>query len=333
MPLKTLKKRRSLIALTLATGTLMFGHALPVHSQTESWPKQTIRIVVPFAPGGNTDIVGRVLAEQLGKDLGVSVVVDNRAGATGIIGTNYVVDQPADGYTFLLSTISITISPHIYKSMPSDIVSRLAPVSHVTTVPKVLVVHPSLPVNSVAELVEHAKKQQKPMTYGSSGIGSAHHLSGELFRLHYGLNLTHVPYKGGAPAANDLAGGQIDMVFDDVPPANPFIQAGRFKALAVSSDKRSPLLPDVPTIGEAGAAGAMVEPWYGILAPRDTPKDIIQAMDKAVEKVVKSEAFQKRILEMGGVPSYKNTAEFSEFIVSENKRWGEVVKTAGIEPQ
>lgn len=328
------QSRRGVVAVLASFAAAgLLTTATPAFSQSTSWPQQAIRIVVPFAPGGNTDIVGRVLAEQLSKDLGVAVVIDNRAGATGIIGTNYVVDQPADGYTFLLSTISITISPHIHKSMPADIVSRLSPVSQVTTVPKVLVVHPSLPVTSVAELVEYSKSQDKPVTYGSSGVGSAHHLSGELFRLHYGLNMTHVPYKGGAPAANDLMGGQIEMVFDDIPPAHPYIQAGRMKALAVSSDMRSPLLSDVPTISEEGAEGAMVEPWYGVLAPGGTPEEIVKSMDAAIGKVVESDQFQKRILEMGGVPAYKSTKEFSEFIQRENERWGEVVRKAGIQPQ
>lgn len=324
-------RRAMLMALAGLIGTGLF--APKSFAQASVWPQQPIRIVVPFPAGGNTDTVGRVLAEYLSEDLQVPVIVDNRPGATGIIGTNFVVGQPGDGYTFLLTTISITISPHVYKSMPADIVSHFAPVSMVTAVPKVLVVHPSLPVNSVAELVEYAKKQDKLMTYGSSGVGSAHHLSGELFALHYGIKLEHVPYKGGSPAMNDLMGGQIDMVFDDVPPANPFIQSGRLKALAVSSTERAALLPDVPTIGEAGADGAMVEPWYGVLAPRDTSERIIQAMDAAVGRVVNGKPFQRKILEMGGIPLYKSTSEFSQFIADENDRWGKVAKEANITPQ
>lgn len=297
------------------------------------WPTGPIRLVVPFAPGGNTDIVGRLLADGLTKSLGVPVVVENRAGATGIIGTNYVVGEPADGYTFLLSTISITISPHIFTSMPTDIASRLAPVSLVTAVPKVLVVNPALPVNSLAELVAYAKKQDKPLTYGSSGIGSAHHLSGELFKFQQNIALTHVPYKGGAPATNDLIGNQIDMVFDDVPPAYPYVQAGRLKALAVSSDTRSPLLPKVPTIEEAGFKGSIVEPWYGVLAPGKTPRDVVLAMDSAIRDVVQGEQFHDKVVQMGGIPLYKDTAEFTRFIADENRKWGEVITHAGIPKQ
>lgn len=297
------------------------------------WPTGPVRLVVPFPPGGNTDIVGRLLADGLTKQLGVPIVVENRAGATGIIGTNYVVGEPPDGYTFLLSTISITISPHIFSSMPADITSKLAPVSLVTAVPKVLVVNPSLPVGSVAELVAYAKKQPDPLTYGSSGIGSAHHLSGELFKSQQNIPLMHVPYKGGAPATNDLLGNQIDMVFDDVPPAHPYVQAGRLKALAVSSDTRSPLLPDVPTIEEAGFKGSMVEPWYGVFAPGKTPDSVINSMSKAIGDVVRSEAFQDKIVQMGGIPMYKDTAEFTRFIADEDRKWGDVVKQAGIPKQ
>lgn len=297
------------------------------------WPTGPIRLVVPFAPGGNTDIVGRLLADGLTKSLGVPVVVENRAGATGIIGTNYVVGEPADGYTFLLSTISITISPHIFSSMPADIASRLAPVALVTAVPKVLVVNPALPVDSVAELVAYAKKQAKPMTYGSSGIGSAHHLSGELFKFQQNIALTHVPYKGGAPATNDLIGNQIDIVFDDVPPAYPYVQAGRLKALAVSSDARSPLLPDVPTIEEAGFKGSIVEPWYGVFAPGKTPDAIVLAMDSAIREVVQGSPFNEKIVQMGGIPLYKDAAAFTRFIADENRKWGEIVQHAGIPKQ
>ena len=308
---------------------LSWGSAL----HAANWPTGPIRIVVPFAAGGNTDIVGRLLADGLTKSLGVPIVVENRAGATGIIGTNYVAGESADGNTFLLSTISITISPHIFSSMPADITSRLAPVSLVTAVPKVLVVNPSMPVNSVAELVAYAKKQDKPLTYGSSGIGSAHHLSGELFKWQQNVALTHVPYKGGAPATNDLLGNQIDMVFDDVPPAYPFVQAGRLKALAVSSTTRSPLLPDVPTIEEAGFKDSIVEPWYGIFAPGKTPVAIVAAMDSAVRNVVEGREFHDKVVQMGGIPLYKDTAEFTQFIADENKKWGEVVKHANIPKQ
>ena len=316
-------------------GAALLALSFFAHAQAPSaaWPSGTIRLVVPFAPGGNTDIVGRLLADGLGKKLGVPVVVENRAGATGIIGANYVIGEPPDGYTFLLSTISITISPHIFSNVPADLVSRLAPVSQVTAVPKVLVVNPKLPVNSVAELVAYAKKQQTPLTYGSSGIGSAHHLSGELFRTQQGIELTHVPYKGGAPALNDLMGGMIHMVFDDVPPSYSFLQSGRLKALAVSSEQRSPLLPDVPTIAEAGYPGSMVEPWYGVLAPAATPREIVAAMDKAIGEVVRGGEFHDKVVQMGGIPQYKDTAEFTRFIASEDRKWGKVVQDAGIPRQ
>src|SRR5690625_168340 len=211
---------KSIVFLFLFVSGVFFIFSRASAASTVDWPSKAIRIVVPFPPGGNTDIVGRVLAEQLGQKLSVPVLVENRPGATGFIGTNYVIGQPSDGYTFLLSTISITISPHIYTSIPDDILSLLTPVSMVTTVPKVLVVRPGLPVSTVSELVEYAKEKNEPLTYGSSGIGSAHHLSGELFKLHYDVDLTHIPYKGGAPALNDLIGERIDIVFDDVPPAH-----------------------------------------------------------------------------------------------------------------
>lgn len=314
-------------------GAALAVFAFMAQAQAPAWPSGTIRLVVPFAPGGNTDIVGRLLADGLGKRLGVPVVVENRAGATGMIGANHVIGERPDGNTFLLSTISLTISPHIFESVPADLLTRLAPVSLVTAVPKVLVVHPSLPVNTVAELVAYARQQKTPLSYGSSGVGSAHHLSGELFRTQQGIELTHVPYKGGAPAMNDLMGGMIHMVFDDVPPAHSFIQSGRLKALAVSSEQRSALLPEVPTAAEAGYPGSMVEPWYGVFAPAATPKEIIAAMNSALGDVVKGDEFHAKVVQMGGIPLYKSTEEFAGFIADENRKWAGVVKEAGIPRQ
>lgn len=305
--------------------------AAPAHGA--QWPTDTITLVVPFAPGGNTDIVGRQLADGLSRKLGVSVVVDNRSGATGMVGTNYVMGQPADGRTFLLSTISITISPHLFKSVPIDIAQRLTPIAQVSSVPKVLVVHPSLPVASMSELIAYAGKQDVPLTYGSSGVGSAHHLSGELFQLQENIKLTHVPYRGGGPALSDLAGNQIHMVFDDVPPSTPLLRAGKLKALAVMSTQRSPLLPDVPTVGEQGYKNFVVEPWYGLFGPKGLPAEIVTAMDAAVRDVVTGDAFQEAVLKMGGYPRYQNTADFTRFIADEHARWGQVVQQAKLEKE
>ena len=314
-------------------GALLTGLGLIGVAQAQTWPTQPIHIVVPYGPGGNTDTVGRVLAEGLAKELGQPVVVDNRPGATALIGTNYVAAAEPDGYTFLLNTISLVISPHVFKSIEGDLASKFEPVSQIAAISKVLVVNPSLPVKSVAELVDYAKQSQQPLTYGSTGVGSANHLVAELFSMHMGIPLTHVPYKGSSPAITDLIGNQITLIFEDLPPAVPFIKDGRLKALLVASPERSKALPDVPSAGEQGMDALIVEPWNGVLAPKGTPANIVAAMDKAIQKVVASEDYRRRLTQAGAEPVYQSSADYGKFIQAESQRWGDVVKKAGIPKQ
>lgn len=242
--------------------------ALPLSAHaTADWPEKTIRMVVPFAPGGNTDTIARLTGSALSDELGQTVVVENLSGASGTIGANHVARAANDGYTILMGTVGTqAINMSLFKGLSEDSLKDFAPVMLITSIPNVLVVNPSLPVNTVAELVEYAKGQPHPMTFASPGVGSSIHLSGEMFKGAVEVPLTHVPYRGSAPALTDLIGGQVDFMFDNLPPALPMIKAGKLKALAVTSAERNPLLPDVPTMIESGFPDFDIGSWNGIVA-------------------------------------------------------------------
>lgn len=306
---------------------------LGAQAQAAAWPAKPIHIVVPYGPGGNTDTVARILADGLSKELGQNIVIENRPGATALIGTNYVANAAPDGYTYLLNTISLVISPHIFKSITEELAPKFTPVSQIASISKVLVVNPSLPVSSVAELIDYAKKSDKQLTYGSTGTGSANHLVGELFSMYTSLPLTHVPYKGSSPAINDLIGNEISMIFEDLPPAVPFITGGRLKALLVASPQRNPALPNIPSAGELGLNELIVEPWNGVLAPAGVSPTTIATMDQAIKKVVESTEYQTRLKSAGAQPTYRNATDYHQFIQAESTRWGEIIKKAGIPKQ
>lgn len=313
------------------------GIGASAHAQTQpqakagDWPGKPVSLVVAFAPGGNTDIVARLLAEGLSGELGQPVVVVNKPGATGLIGTNFVVDAEPDGYTYLVNVTGLVISPHVSASVPLDLPKKLAAVSQISSIPKALVVNADFPANTFAELLDLAKK--KSLSYGSSGIGSGNHLTGELMGILTGEKLVHVTYKGSSPAIMDLLGGRIDMVFDDLPVVLPFITDKKLKALVTLSAERNPALPDVPSVGELGLNDLIIEPWNGVLAPRGVRPEIIAAMDKAIEKVVTGEKYQSQLKSKGLKAEYKNAADYGKFIDAEYVRWGDVVKKAGIPRQ
>ncbi len=300
-------------------------------AQAAEWPNKPVNLVVAYAPGGNTDMVARILAEDLSKKLGQPVVIVNKPGATGLIGTRYVADAPADGYTYLVNTTSYVISPHVSNLAPKELMDRLVPVSQVSSIPKAWVVNSSLPVTTYKDVIALAKT--KPLTYGSSGVGSGNHLSGELVSTMSDEPLVHVTYRGSMPAITDLIGGQIDMIFEDLPVVLPFINDGKLKALVTLSAERNPSLPDVPSAGELGLDDMIIEPWNGILAPTGVPPKIMAAMDEAIKAVVTGERYQTQLTNKGLIPTYRNAADYGKFIEVEYQRWGDVVKKAGIPKQ
>lgn len=320
---------------SIAIATLAFaGALLPLTAQAADWPEKPIRMVVPFAPGGNTDNIARLAAQGLGKELGQTIVIENISGASGTIGAGNVAKAPNDGYTLLMGTVGTqAINMSLFKNLSEESLKDFAPVTLITSIPNVLVVNPALPVNSVSELIEYAKKQPHPLTFASPGVGSSIHLSGEMFKAAADIPLTHVPYRGSAPALTDLVGGQVNFMFDNLPPSLPMIQSGKLKALAVTSAERNPLLPDVPTMIESGFPDFEIGSWNGVVAPAGTSPEIIEQLANALEKVSASQEFRERVGQVGGEARSDGPEAFAAYIQNEFKKWQTVINAAGIEPQ
>ena len=294
------------------------------------YPSRPIRLIVPFSAGGTSDFLARTIAERLGGRLGQTVVVDNKPGAGGNIGSAAVAQAEPDGYTLLLGTVGThAINSSLYKKMPFDAVKDFAPVTLVAAVPNMLVVHPSLPVKSVAELVELAKAKPGKLNFASSGNGSSIHLSGELFKTLAGVDMTHVPYKGSGPAVADLLGGQVNMMFDNMPSSLPHVKAGKVRALAVTSAKRSPAMPDLSTMAEAGIKGYDASAWFGILAPAGTPPAVVDRLNAEIVKVLHLPEVADRLSQQGAVPTTSTPQEFAAYIRAETAKWAKVVKASG----
>ena len=300
-------------------------------AQAQDYPTKPVRFVVPFAPGGTTDVLARLLGEKLSASLGQQFVIDNQAGAGGNIGTAQVAKAEPDGYTILMGTVGThAINQSIYPRLPFDPIKDFAPVTLVATVPNVLVVNPEVPVHSVAELIELAKAKPGELNFASSGNGSSIHLSGELFKSMTGVDMVHVPYKGSGPAVVDLLGGQVEMMFDNLPSSAPHIKAGKLRPLGVTSKERSPTLPDVPTIAEAGVPGYEALSWFGVLVPAGTPDAVVTRLQQEIAKILADPAMRERFAELGAVPAGDTPAEFAAFIGSETAKWADVVQKAGI---
>jgi tripartite-type tricarboxylate transporter receptor subunit TctC len=294
------------------------------------YPSKPIHIVVPFAAGGTTDFLARAIAQDLGTSMGTTVIVDNRPGAGGNIGSDLVAKSAPDGYTLLLGTVGThAINASLYKKMPYDTVKDFAPISLVASVPNILVVHPSVPAKSVKELIALAKAKPGALAFASSGNGSSIHLSGELFKSMTDVDMVHVPYKGSGPALTDLVGGQVQLMFDNMPSSFPHVKAGRLRALAVTSSKRSPAAPDVPTIAESGVPGYESVAWFGILAPAGTPPEIVKKLNAEIAKTLKSPEVMKRLASQGAEPVSNTPEQFAVYIKSEMAKWAKVVKTSG----
>ena len=301
--------------------------ALAAHAQ---YPNKPIKMVVPFPAGGTTDILARAVAADLQKTLGQAVVVENKAGAGGNIGSDFVAKAPPDGYTLLMGTVGThAINVALYPKMPYDAVKDFVPLSLVAGVPNVLVAAPSFSVNSVKDLIDMAKKSPDKTTFASSGNGTSIHLSGELFKQLAGVQMTHVPYKGSSAALPDVMSGQVNVMFDNAPSVMPQIKGGKLKAIAVTSSVRSPALPNVPTIAEAGLPGYEASSWFGVLAPAGTPKDIVDKLSQTIAKAVQSAEFKERLAAQGAEGVGNTSEQFAAHIKTEIDKWAKVVKASG----
>jgi len=309
----------------LALAVAPFAHA------QDDYPNRTVRIIVPFAPGGSTDVVARILADKLGTELKQSFVVENRAGAGGNIGADAVAKASPDGYTLLMGTTGVlAINKYLYKEMSFDPERDLVPVSYTSLITNILVVNPQVPAKTVSELVALARAKPGSLTFASSGAGSSTHLSAELFKSMAGVDILHVPYKGSSQAITDLMGGQVTMLFDNAPSSIPFVEQGKLRALAVTSTKRLPNLPDVPTLDEAGVKGYESLSWSGIMAPAGTPKRVIDKLNAAIEKILHDPDVKQRFASLGVEPVGGPPEAFSRHIRAESEKWARVVKTANI---
>ena len=296
----------------------------------QSYPTRPIRLVVPFPPGGTTDILAREVGERLSVSLGQPVVIDNRPGAAGNIGADLVAKSAPDGYTFLMGTVGThAINTSLYTKMPYDHVKDFAPVILVAGVPNVLEVTPSLPVNSVADLIRLAKEKPGQINFASSGSGTSIHLSGELFKTMAGVDMTHIPYKGSAPALTDLIGGQVQVMFDNLTSSLPQIRAGKLRAIAVTSAQRAAALPNVPTIAESGLPGFEASSWFGILAPAGVPPTVIARINADVNQWLRTSDARDKLLAQGAVAAGGTPEQFAAHIRAETEKWAKVVKLSG----
>ncbi|MGC4367606.1 Bug family tripartite tricarboxylate transporter substrate binding protein [Hydrogenophaga sp. R2] len=326
-------RRRALGAL----GALGLSAALPLTALAQgAWPAgKPVRIVVPFAPGGTTDILARVIAPELSKVFGQSFVVDNRAGAGGNIGAEIVAKSPGDGYTLLMGTVGTHgINKALYARLPYDPQKDFVPVTLVAGVPNVMVMNTqrakALGINTVADFVRYARANPGKLNMASSGNGTSIHLAGELFKSRNRIFMTHIPYRGSGPAMTDMLAGAVDVMFDNLPSAMPHIQAGNLKAFAVTSAVRSAALPDVPTVAEAGnLPGFEASSWFGLLAPAGTPADIVNRIQQETAKALSSPAVKERLLAQGAIPGGNTPAEFASLIDAEITKWAAVVKVSG----
>src|SRR4051812_48707441 len=294
-------------------------------AQAQGYPTHSIRLIVPFPPGGATDILARAVAQRWTETLGQAVVVDNRPGAGGNIGSDLVAKAAPDGYTLLMGTVGThAVNPSLYSQMPYDHIKDFAPVILVAAVPNVMEVNPSVPAKTVAEFIAYAKANPGKINFASSGSGTSIHLAGELFKVMTGVQMTHVPYKGSAPALSDLMGGQVQVMFDNLPPSLPQIKAGKLRALAVTSAQRAPALPDVPTVAEAGLPGYEASSWFGVLAPAGTPPAVIARLNGEVAKWLATPDAKERMLATGANAIGGSPEDFAAHIRSETAKWAKV---------
>jgi tripartite-type tricarboxylate transporter receptor subunit TctC len=312
----------------MLTASAVVGHALPASAQT--YPERPVRLLVGFPPGGTVDTVGRIIGPPMSERLGQPVVIENRGGAAGTLAVEAVARGQPDGYTIVFASAgALVIVPHMQASLRYDPVKDLAPVSRVVSTPMLLVVGKHVQASSIKELVAFAKANPGRLSFGSTGSGSSLHLAGELFKMRAGVDILHVPYRGGAPAVTALLAGEIDMLLVDIPVVAAHVQSGAFKALGLASDRRSPVLPDVPTVAEAGLAGVIAEGWYAIYAPAGTPAPIIAKLQRVVAETLAQPATRQAIVGLGGVVTSSSPEALAEYQRAEYAKWGEVVRVSG----
>jgi tripartite-type tricarboxylate transporter receptor subunit TctC len=316
-------------ALALAALGLCAAAAAP-WAQAQAWPSKPVTIVVPFPPGGTTDVLARALAEKLTLSLGQTVIVESKPGAGATLGADYVAKSRPDGHTVLMGAVHHTIAPAVFKKLAYDLQKDLAPVTTVAMVPNVLVVNAANPARHVADLVAQAKAQPGQLNYGSNGNGTAQHLIGTQFENANGIQLGHIPYKGSGPLVTDLIGGQVTMSFDTVTPVLPHIQSGKLKALAVTTGRRSSALPDVPTLQEAGLKDFDIGTWFGLLAPAATPKDVIARLNAETVKILQSADFRQRMAAIGAEPVGNSPEQMAQQIKADVEKFAKLVKDARV---
>jgi tripartite-type tricarboxylate transporter receptor subunit TctC len=323
-----MRNLKTLVALAL----IALAAAAPATSSAQSYPTRPLRLIIPFPPGGSNDVVGRMIAFQLSDRLGRQVVVDNQGGAGGIIGTEAAAKAAPDGYTLLLISVAHAFGSSMYK-LPYDPIGAFAPVTILGTGPVVLAVNPKLPVKSLQELIDLAKAKPGQLNYASAGVGSFQHLSSALFKLQSGLDIVHIPFKGGGPAMMDVVAGNTEIMIGSLIQTLPQIKSGRLRALGVGSAKRVPALPELPTISEAGVPGYEATNWWGIVAPAGTPKPVIDRLHQELSVILKTAETKKRFESEGGEAVIMTPEDFGRFIVAETAKWAKVVKEAGIKPE
>ncbi|MBK7501334.1 MAG: tripartite tricarboxylate transporter substrate binding protein [Polaromonas sp.] len=322
--------RRSALHLAMsAISTLTLCLAVgSAHAQ--AWPTKQVSIVVPFPSGGTTDVLARAVGVELAKAIGQPVIVENKPGAGATLGADYVSKAKPDGYTLLMGAVHHTIASSVYKKLPYDFQKDLAPITTVALVPNVLVINPNVPAKNVKELLDLAKAQPDKLTYGSNGQGTGQHLIGAQFESMGGVKILHVPYKGSAPLTTDLLGGQITMSFDTITPVLQNVKAGKLRALAVTTSKRSGALPDVPTLDEAGLKGFNLGTWFGLLAPAATPTDILTKLNTEVVKIINSAEFRKKMDDIGAQPIGDSRVQMAKQIKDDTDRFAKLVKDAKV---
>jgi tripartite-type tricarboxylate transporter receptor subunit TctC len=319
-----------LLTTLSALAACVLAAMLPNEAASAGYPEHIIKIIVPFAPGGGTDVIARTLAQEMAKDLNAVIIIENKPGAGTIVGTQAVAASQPDGYTLLLGTFANAVNPSLYAKLPYDPHRDFAPVALIARSFNIVVVNPKSDVKSIAGLIAAAKADPEKLSYGTFGTGTSAHLAGELFKSMAGVNLTTVPYKGAAPAITDLVGGQIQVMFTTVASAASLIEGGQLRALAVTSAERSPAFPQLPTVAEAGVPGYEAESWYGLFAPAKTPADVVERLNKSATAAVQSEAFRKLSVNEGLVMVGGPAAEFDRYFSGEEARWRKLIQDAGI---
>ena len=318
------------IFIALAILLLLPGYA---RAQSPKFPVKPIKMIVGYAPGGGSDIMGRLMAQQITDATGQQVVVENRAGAAQNIAAEYVAKSPADGYTVFLSSAALGINISLYPKLNYDPVRDFLPVAVFASSPNLLLVHPSFPARNVKEFIAVAKKSRGKLNFSSSGSGSGQHLAGELLKIRIGTEMAHIPYKGSAPSMTALASGEVDFSFNNIPSAQPLMTPGRVRALGITSETRSPLLPELPTMIEGGLPGFVTGTWYGVLVPAGTSSAVISTLNSVIVKAVQREDFRTRLAQLGADPIAESPDYFRKMLMEEIERWGKVVKESRAKPE